>query len=197
MNATPMTSARRFVSAARSARRMIADGRGAVAIEFAFILPLMLTMMGMCIILGEALAIGQKVTATARTVTDLVSQNGQLSTTQLTTILDAAAYTMAPYPSANLSIVVSEIQTDGTGKATVTWSSAAFNGVQQAQGTVVLPVRHGGRQRDLHLRLRQLRLHAAGHQHRDGRAHAGGFLLLQPARVGDGELSLSGLRPPA
>ena len=132
-----MTSARRLVSAARSARRMIADGRGAVAIEFAFILPLMLTMMGMCIILGEALAIGQKVTATARTVTDLVSQNGQLSTTQLTTILDAAAYTMAPYPSANLSIVVSEIQTDGTGKATVTWSSAAFNGVQQAQGTVV------------------------------------------------------------
>lgn len=110
------------------------NARGVAAVEFALILPVMLMMLGLCVIAGEALAIGQQVTATARTIVDIVSKNNQLSTAQMTAILNAAAYTMAPYDNTHLSMVVAEIQTNGSGAATVTWSSAAFNGTALTKG---------------------------------------------------------------
>jgi len=104
------------------------DGGGMASVEFAFVLPIMLAVLALVGVLGQALAIADKVTATARTVVDLVSRNASLSTTDMTTILNASAYTMTPYDTANLSIVVAEIQTNGAGAASVTWSAAAYNG---------------------------------------------------------------------
>jgi Flp pilus assembly protein TadG len=108
--------------------------------EFALILPVMVALLAISVILGEAVSIWEKVSATSRTITDLVTQYSTLSTANLTGILNAAAYTMVPYSSADLSMVVSEIQTDGAGQATVTWSQAAFNGVALTPGqSVTLP----------------------------------------------------------
>jgi Flp pilus assembly protein TadG len=116
------------------------DIRATASVEFALILPVMAAFLAISVVLGEAVAIWQKVSATSRTITDLVTQYSTLSTTSLTGILDAAAYTMTPYSSANLSMVVSEIQTDGAGQATVTWSQAAFNGVALTAGQpITLP----------------------------------------------------------
>ncbi len=114
--------------------RFRGEARGNAAIEFALILPVMMAVLGLCVILGEALAIAQKVTATARTIVDIVSKNNQLSTSQMTAILDAAAYTMAPYGSTTLSMVVAEIQTNASGAGTVTWSAAAFGGTALTTG---------------------------------------------------------------
>ena len=116
------------------------DGGGMASVEFAFVLPIMLAVLALVGVLGQALAIADKVTATARTVVDLVSRNASLSTTDMTTILNASAYTMTPYDTANLSIVVAEIQTDGGGNATVTWSAAAYSGTPLTVGsTFTLP----------------------------------------------------------
>ncbi|WP_158813997.1 TadE/TadG family type IV pilus assembly protein [Methylocapsa sp. S129] len=120
--------------APRPVRAFARNARGVAAIEFALILPVMLLLLGLCVIAGEALAIGQQVTATARTIVDIVSKNSQLSTSQMALDLDAAAYTMAPYSNANLSMVVAEIQTNGSGAATVSWSTAAFNGTALVKG---------------------------------------------------------------
>jgi Flp pilus assembly protein TadG len=126
--------------ASRLFAAMLRDVEAAVAVEFALVMPAMLLILGIGIISGEELAIGQKVTATARTVVDIVSRNSQLSTTQMTAILNAAAYTMSPYNSASLSIVVAEVQTDKNGAATVTWSAAAYGGAALATGSsVTLP----------------------------------------------------------
>jgi Flp pilus assembly protein TadG len=114
---------------------IVRDARASATIEFALILPAMLMMLGIAVISGEGLAIGQKVTATARTVVDIISQNSALSTSQMTAILNAAAYTMSPYNSANLSIVVAEVQTNGSGAATVTWSAAAYGGTKLTVGS--------------------------------------------------------------
>jgi Flp pilus assembly protein TadG len=122
-------ASRRFGALARNVR-------GAAAVEFALILPVMLMLLGLCVIAGEALAIGQQVTSTARTIVDIVSRNNQLSTSQMTAILNAAAYTMAPYDNTKLSMVVAEIQTNASGAATVTWSSAAFNGTALTKGAM-------------------------------------------------------------
>ena len=105
----------------RSFRR---DERGVAAIEFAFIAPVALMFLGLAVIMGEALAIGQKVTLTARTIVDLVSQQDSVTSSQVTQYLQAAAFTMAPYDTTNLQMVVSEIQINASCAATVTWSQA-------------------------------------------------------------------------
>jgi Flp pilus assembly protein TadG len=128
-------------SPARSIASILRDARASATIEFALVLPVMLMVFGIAVIGGEELAIGQKVTATARTVVDIISQNSVLSTSQMTAILDASAYTMAPYGSANLSIVVAEVQvSNSSGAATVTWSAAAYGGTKLTNGApVTLP----------------------------------------------------------
>ena len=131
-------------SPARSIASILRDARASATIEFALVLPVMLMILGIGMIGGEELAIGQKVTATARTVVDIISQNSVLSTSQMTAILDASAYTMAPYGSANLSIVVAEVQTNSSGAATVTWSAAAYGGTALAKGSsMTLPTGMG------------------------------------------------------
>jgi len=116
------------------------DTRAVASVEFALILPVMCAFLTISVVIGEAVAIWQKVSATSRTITDLVTQYSTLSTANLIGILDAAASTMTPYSSTNLSLVVSEIQTNASGQATITWSKAAFNGVALTQGqTIALP----------------------------------------------------------
>lgn len=111
------------------------DARGVAAVEFAFSLPIMLLILALVVVLGQALVIAQKVTMTARTIVDIVSRNSQLATTDMTAILNASAYTMAPYDSSSLSMVIAEIQTNGSGAGTVTWSSSAYNGVALTKGS--------------------------------------------------------------
>jgi Flp pilus assembly protein TadG len=101
---------------------------GSAAIEFAFLLPVALMFLGLVVIIGEALAVGQKVTLTARTIVDIVAKQDAYTSATLTSVLNAAAYTMAPYDTAKLTMVVSEIQTDANGNATVTWSYAGASG---------------------------------------------------------------------
>ena len=120
--------------------RVRRDIRATASVEFALILPVMAAFLTISVIMGEAVAIWQKVSATSRTITDLVTQYSTLSQADLQEILNAAAYTMVPYGSANLSMVVSEIQTNAAGQATVTWSQPAFNGVPLTPGqSVTLP----------------------------------------------------------
>jgi Flp pilus assembly protein TadG len=128
----PTAASRRF--ARLSFRLLTGDARGTALIEFALISPVMLLLLALCVNAGEALAIAQKVTSTSRTIVDIVSKNSQLSTSQMTAILNAAAYTMSPNVSANLSMVVAEIQTDSSGAATVAWSAAAYGGTALTKG---------------------------------------------------------------
>ena len=60
--------------AARAARALRDDARATAAVEAALILPIALTMFALLIYGAEAFAIQRKVTLTARTVTDLVTQ---------------------------------------------------------------------------------------------------------------------------
>lgn len=107
-----------------AAKRFRGDERGISAVEFALVLPVLLSVFIGVSEVGQAVSISRKVTITTRTVTDLVTQNTSLSQSQLNTLLAASAETIAPYPSSNLSITVSEISIDANGKATVTWSGS-------------------------------------------------------------------------
>lgn len=111
-------------------RHLWTDARGVAATEFAIIVPFMLVLYVGGVELGNGLAMKVKVSATAHSVGDMVSQNTQVSPARMQAILGAAKAIMAPYPVTDsngtslITITVSEVSTDGNGNATVQWSQS-------------------------------------------------------------------------
>jgi Flp pilus assembly protein TadG len=115
------------------------DERGVSAVEFAMLLPLMVTLYLGAVELSQGIGADRKVTLTARTVSDLVSQVASVSNSDMTNSLNAASAVIAPFSTSNLKVVVSSVKIDAQGKATVAWSDT-LNGTARAKGsTVTLP----------------------------------------------------------
>ena len=119
--------------------KLATDERGVSAVEFALLLPLMLTLYLGAVEISQGIGADRKVTLTARTVADLVSQAQTISNADMTNSLNAASSVMAPFSSSKLKVVVSSVTVDAQGKATIAWSDT-LNGTKRAQGsTVTLP----------------------------------------------------------
>src|SRR5271169_895931 len=111
---------------------------GVAATEFAIVVPFMLLLYVGGIELADGMAINVKVSATAHSVTDMVTQNTSLSTAQMQNILTGATAIIAPYPVNNgttslLSVTVSEISSDANGNLTLQWSQS-YNGTSFGPG---------------------------------------------------------------
>jgi Flp pilus assembly protein TadG len=123
--------------------RCLQDERGLSAVEFALILPLMVTLYLGGVEVSQGLTIDRKATLVARTVADLAAQSKDLTVTQLNNVLDASTAVMLPYSIAPMKVTVSQILIDAEGNATIDWSRAktgATIGAGRAKGsTVVVP----------------------------------------------------------
>ena len=73
------------------------DQRGVSAVEFAMLLPLMITLYLGAVEISQGVAIDRKVTLTARTVADLASQVTSINNSDMTNMLNAAAAVIAPF----------------------------------------------------------------------------------------------------
>ena len=100
------------------------DRRGTSAVEFALLLPLMLTLYLGAVEVSDAVSADRKVTLTARAVADLVARTTSVSDAQMTDILNAASAVTAPFPAANMKVIVSSVYIDNDGVAKVQWSDA-------------------------------------------------------------------------
>jgi len=120
-------------------RNLWVDTRGVAAVEFAIVVPFMLVLYVGGVELGNGMAISVKVSETAHTVVDLVSRNACVTDSALSTMLGASAATIAPYSSANTTVIVSEVSTDASGKATVTWSKALNGTPRPVAQPITLP----------------------------------------------------------
>jgi Flp pilus assembly protein TadG len=119
--------------------RLADDCRGVSAVEFAMLLPLLVTLYFGTVEISQALSIDRKATQAARVAADLVTQATTLSNADVTGIFEAAKAMVTPYPTTTLSVVVSAVNIDGTGKATIGWSDT-LNGTARTVGsTVTLP----------------------------------------------------------
>jgi Flp pilus assembly protein TadG len=119
--------------------RLAGDERGVSAVEFALLLPLMLALYLGSVEISQGIGADRKVTLTARTVADLVSQVASISNSDMTNSLNAASAVMAPFPVGKLKVTVSSVAVDANGKATIAWSDT-LNGTKRAVGsTVTLP----------------------------------------------------------
>jgi len=149
-------------------RRWLRDENGVAAVEAALIAPVAVALLGLIAIWGQAIAIQRKVTLTAHTITDLVSQQGtqtasactapnssqEASVNQSTVdnILNNAANVLYPYVKpdsgtnpvtgtnmSDMTMVVSEINVDSSGTTgTVQWSEP-----MPSHGTALATTAHG------------------------------------------------------
>ncbi len=120
-------------------RRLVGDERGVSAVEFAMLLPLMLSLYLGAVELSQGIGADRKVTLTARTIGDLVSQVSSINTADMNNALAAASSVMVPYPVANLKVTVSSIKIDANGVATVDWSDALNTTARTKGSAVTLP----------------------------------------------------------
>ena len=136
-NCTDLTTRLRAFSRLRA----FAGGQsGMAAVEFAVILPFMLTAYLGGIEFGDGVAIDRKVAITTRSVADLASRFTQIKDADMASILGASSTIIAPYPTTPLAVTVSQVTVDARGVATVGWSDANSNGSPHAKGSgVTLP----------------------------------------------------------
>ena len=123
----------------RLARRFAKDSEGVSAVEFALLLPLMLTLYFGAVEVSQGVTIDRKVTLTTRTVADLVTQVSSLNTTDMNNVLEASTAVMAPFPTAVLKIVLSCVRTNSSGVSKVGWSVTKNGTARGTNTTVTLP----------------------------------------------------------
>lgn len=116
------------------ARRFAGDDSGVSAVEFALILPLMLTLYLGGVEVTQAVSIDRKVTLVARTVADLTAQASTVRDEDLDNYLGASKAVIVPYTSTPLKVTVSSIVVDKNLRATVDWSRNLAGGTPYAKG---------------------------------------------------------------
>jgi Flp pilus assembly protein TadG len=129
---------RRVLLAHRTARDFLRDRTGIAAVEFAFILPLMLVLFFGTVEFSQGVAVDRKVTIMARTMSDLTSQNTSVTSTQLNNFFAASTAIMTPYSASPVQSTISELYVDpNTLAARVQWSVG--NAPRAVGSTVTIP----------------------------------------------------------
>jgi Flp pilus assembly protein TadG len=119
----------------RRLRRFHDDQDGVSAVEFAMLLPLMITLYLGSIEITQAVSADRKMTLVAGTIGDLVSQASCVTTSDVTSIFDAGKAVLYPFDTSVMKAVVTSVTIDSNQVATVAWSKA-LNGGTVRSGTV-------------------------------------------------------------
>lgn len=131
-----------MIPLASLALRLRRCGRGAGAVEFALIAPVLILLLLGGSELGVALTVSRKMEAAVGDAVDLVSQSPVLSEDDLRKAYGIARASVAPYPLAPMRLRVDQIRIDDKGKALVDWSCPSQGYARLATGTpVTLPDR--------------------------------------------------------
>ncbi|MBN8956066.1 MAG: pilus assembly protein [Rhizobiales bacterium] len=116
-----------------------AENRGAAAIEFAMLLPLMITLYLGCVEFSQAISIDRKVSLTSRVLSDLVAQTTSVSNDDMTNIKSAAAAVTAPYSTTYLTLKISSVKIDANKNAKIVWGDALNTTARQKGDSVTIP----------------------------------------------------------
>jgi Flp pilus assembly protein TadG len=131
---------RKFSFLSKLTRRLSSfrdDQRGISAVEFAMLLPLMITLYFGVEEVTHGVAAQRKVTLTARTIADIASQFTSINNAQMANILEASKAVIDPYKPQELKVTVSAVSVDADGVAKVVWSEGTET--RSPGSTVTLP----------------------------------------------------------
>jgi Flp pilus assembly protein TadG len=113
------------------------DASASAAVEFAVIVPVMMTLLFGVVDFSAGIAVDRKVTLAARTLSDLTSQSSSVTDTDLANFTITTRAIMTPYPSGLLNSTVSELYVDNSLTAKVKWSKGSAP--RALNSVVVLP----------------------------------------------------------
>lgn len=130
----------------RAFRRFRRDRKGLAAVEFALILPVMVTLFFGIIELSTALAARTDVINIASIAADLVAQDNAMSGSDMTNVYNAATATLYPYnttPNTNdkssLTLNIYSIIDNGSATGKVDWGCTCTAGTCTAITSTVAP----------------------------------------------------------
>ena len=123
-------------------RRLSRDESGALMVEFAMCLPVVLAMFLSCSALSDMIFCSRKVTIATRALTDMVSRNmspnliyNSPSTASATSLLSGSAVIMAPYSAANATEQISLLRVCDATHAYVVWTQAQTQNANASTAT--------------------------------------------------------------
>jgi len=111
--------------------RFCSDRRGVAAIEFAFIVPVLLIMYFVTMEASQAIETSKKVSRIGSMVADLVTQQPTIVKADLDAIMKIGTSTIQPYnrSTPNITITAIQVTTDTTPLVKVVWSRKVASGV--------------------------------------------------------------------
>jgi Flp pilus assembly protein TadG len=128
--------------------RFVADQRGTSAVEFAVLLPLMLTMYFGSIVVTDAISADRQVTLVASTVAEITSQYTEMVVNDIQNVLGnsgssppggAASAVLQPFPVSNAQVTLSSVVIDGNSVAHIDWSATLYGTQRTGIVTALIP----------------------------------------------------------
>jgi Flp pilus assembly protein TadG len=100
------------------------DQKGVAAIEFALILPVLISFYILLSETANGMRASRKVTMFTRVMADLATRPADLTTAMKDDIFRSAQPIMNPFPTSSMGMRLTSIRFDATGRGTVDWSVA-------------------------------------------------------------------------
>ncbi|HEY1961632.1 MAG TPA: TadE/TadG family type IV pilus assembly protein [Rhizomicrobium sp.] len=114
---------------------------GTVAVEFAFIAPILITMFFGTVEVCNAVICREKVTTLAASAADLVAQDAVITESQITDVFSALNAVIYPYPSSSARIIITSVKADPNhaGQYIVDWSRAQNTTAHTQGANITVP----------------------------------------------------------
>ncbi len=126
----------------RALHGMLSDAGGMVAVEFALLIPVMLTMYFGTLETTNAMTAARRVTNVAQTAGDLTAQVTTVTNADMNDIFAASTAILTPFPTNALNITVSSVVANASNASNtkVSWSKAYGGGSPRStNSSVTLP----------------------------------------------------------
>ena len=112
------------------------ENKGLAAIEFAMLVPILLSLYMGAVEIGQALTVDRKLSSLAGAAGDLVAQSQQIDQTSIDDIFNITNSILSPYDSAGLKITISSVVSDVDNVQSVDWS-VSNTGSAHAEGSTI------------------------------------------------------------
>lgn len=127
----------KWISTLSFRRKFLKNEDGIAAVEFALVMPILITLFLGAVEFSHAITVQRKVVALTSATADLVSQTKKMNPALIGDVFDASAAIISPYPPESLTVVITSVFIDEDGNATTDWSRSFQGGSERAVGSNV------------------------------------------------------------
>ena len=115
----------------------IADDRGSTVIEFALVLPIMISLFMGIFEVTRVVGADMRLTAATQSIADMMAQQSNVTLAESANFCDGAKMTMYPLPGPSLKAAVASV-TKGASSTTLNWSDVACGSAAAIVGATTL-----------------------------------------------------------